>query len=75
MKGGQLLDQSEFHAIARHTLDPTEPHAFAVAQLIELAGLGAQHASKVIRRVAFHDGALPRKSFNEESSTHARILS
>src|SRR6266566_5210611 len=72
--GGQLLEQSELHAIAANTINPAEPHLFAVAQLIELTALGAQHASQVMRRFAFHDRGLARKLFHEKASSHAAIL-
>src|SRR5712691_11899464 len=75
LNGSQLLDQCELDAIAADTFDPAEPHSFAVTQLIELARLGAQHTSQVMRRVTFHDGSLACKMFNEESSSHAEILS
>ncbi len=75
LNGGQLLDERELHVIAAHTFDPTEPYSFAVAQLIELAGLGAQHASEVMRRFAFHDGGLTGELFNKKSSSHREILS
>src|SRR5713226_2075544 len=75
LNGGQLLDQGKLHAIAADTFDPAEPNPFAVAQFIELAGLCAQHASQVMRRFAFHYGSVVLKLLNEESSSHAEILS
>src|SRR6266852_6704812 len=75
LNGSQLLDQCELDAIAADTFDPAEPHSFAVTQLIELARLGAQHTSQVMCRVTLHDGSLDCKMFNEESSSHAEILS
>src|SRR6266567_1989426 len=52
----------------------TEPHAFAIAQLVELAGLGAQHASEMMGRLTFHDGVLTFKLLNEKTPSHAEIL-
>jgi len=72
---GQLFKQGELHVIAGDIFDPAEPYFFAITQLIELAGLGAQHAAQVMRRFAFHDGSLPRKLLHEESSSHGEILS
>jgi hypothetical protein len=72
---GQFLDQGELDAIAADTFNAAQPDSLAVAQFIELAGLGAQHASQVMRRFAFHDGSRTRKLIHEKSSSHAEILS
>src|SRR5256885_16251678 len=49
--------------------------ALPISQLVELPGLGAQHAPQVMRRFAFHDCGLTLKLFHEKSSSHAEILS
>jgi hypothetical protein len=47
----------------------------AVAQLVELAQLGAQDAAEVMRSFAFHRCCIASKLRNEESPPHAEILS
>jgi hypothetical protein len=74
MIGRQFLEERKLNTIAANLFDSAQPDVFAIAQLIELTGLGAQHAAEVMRRVAFYEGTIARKLFDEKSPAHAPIL-
>src|SRR6266851_5085622 len=57
--------------IARNFLDAREPDALAIAELVELALLRAQHAAEVMGSVAVHHRGVAREPFNEKSAAHA----
>jgi hypothetical protein len=76
---GQRLDQrkidSIFYALGqRHALDPREPHALAVAQLVKLARLGAQDSAEMLGSVTAQSGGLRFESIDEKATAHRRIL-
>ena len=61
------------YTIAGHALDATKPNRDAVAQFVELARLGTQHPTKMMRRLAFDDGGTTDELFDEEASAHGRF--
>ena len=62
------------NAIARHGFDPSQKHFFPVAQLVELTGLRAQYAPKMMRSLTLNRRAVFGELPNKESPAHARIL-
>jgi hypothetical protein len=71
----QFIDDREFDAIAAHLFDARQAHMLAIAQFVELPSLRAKDAPKVMRRLAFHNGAPSCKLFDEKTPAHAEILS
>ena len=57
------------------SLNPRQPNVAAVTQLIKLAGLGAQHAGKVMSGIAAQDRAPTYELVNEKAPPHEDILS
>jgi hypothetical protein len=72
---GQFFEERELDAITGNFFDSAQPDAFAVAQFVELTGLGAKHAAEVMSRVTFHDGTISNELFNEKPPAHGEILS
>ncbi len=73
---GYRLDQREldgaFAALRkRDALDFGEPDALTIAQLIELAGLGAQHAAQMLRSFAEKHGGVEFEVLDEKAPAHA----
>ncbi len=67
---GNWIEECEVHAVSRDCLDPGEPDGMPVAQFVELTGLRAQDASKMVRGFSFHKGGLVSKVIDEEAAAH-----
>ena len=66
----QFFHQGKFDDIAAQQLNPAQPYALAIAQLIQLPRLRTEHAAQVVRGFTFHPRALRLKSFHKESASH-----
>ena len=65
-----MFEQGEFDAVASDGVDAGEPGGGAVAEFIELAGLGAKDMAEVMGGVAFHDGGGSGEMIDEEAAAH-----
>jgi hypothetical protein len=79
LAGGHRLDQREVDAVIaalgeRDIFDSREPNSLAVAQLIQLAGLGAQNSAEMFGSVAAQGGGIRFKSLDKETAAHQGSL-
>ena len=72
--GRQLLFQHKLDAVAGRHVDTSQKRPLAIAQLILLPRLRAQHAPQMVRRLALHHRLQAIKLFHKKSASHVSAL-
>lgn len=71
---GDGLEERELDGIAAGAFDAGEPDGLAVAELVELAGGGAEDAGGVMGGIADENGAATVETVDKEAAAHGQIL-
>jgi hypothetical protein len=69
-----MLDEREIDFVSPHALNLREPQLAAVAQLVKLARLGAQHSRQVRGGISAQFRRAIRESLDEKSPPHNRYV-
>jgi pyrimidine-specific ribonucleoside hydrolase len=69
----QAFEQRKFHFIAANALGSREPHGRPIAELINLAGLGAKHATQMVSGFSAENCRFVFKPLDKESPAHVLI--